>query len=180
MSHTDLPYHLYVKVDNRFLGPDMPDGTTRGIWHAVHSRPGQLLMAHVLLESGAHWSGLPLHAMSTTGSFARAPEDLMPWYAMGDSIQATRLAYLEGLPCRSRLPFEERGRHTGIIIDWSDGFSRYPEEHKPLNLISLEGGQFALLPNNFLLFGDKHFTVDEAREMIRNYRRGTRVYWEEE
>lgn len=178
MRHTDLPYHMYVNVDNRFLGPNMPEGTTPAIWHAVYCRPGQLLMAHVLLESGAHWSGLPLHAMSTSGAFAREPEELMPWYAMGDSIEATKLAYLEGLPCRTRLPFEEEARHTGIMIDWTDGFSRYPQEHKPLNLIELESGQFALLPNNFLVFRDKHFTREEAKDMLRHYRRGEELYWE--
>jgi hypothetical protein len=44
--HAALPFHLYVNVKNSFLGPDMPDGTTRAIWHGVYGRPYQLLPVH--------------------------------------------------------------------------------------------------------------------------------------
>jgi hypothetical protein len=177
MTHVELPYHFYVNIENSAIGPNMPSGSTAGLWHGIHSRPGQLLMAHVMLESGAHWSGVPLHMIST-GSFEHSPADLMPWYAMGDSITATHFKYLEGLKCkpiRSNLP---SGRHTGIMIDWSDGYSRYPQEHKPLNMVELDSGQFALLPNNYLLFEDRHFVSESAREHLKFYRRGETIYWE--
>ena len=65
MKNANLPYHLYVNVKNSFLGSDMPIGHTPAIWHAVYSRPGQLICCHVILQSGAHWSGLPLAAYIT-------------------------------------------------------------------------------------------------------------------
>lgn len=178
-KHTNLPFHIYVNVDNKFLGPNMPDGTTSGIWHAAYSREYQTLMCHVFLESGAHWSGLPLHAISTKNSFSWDREQLMPWAAMGDDIEIFSSKYLEGLECEVQRPIKTKGRHTGMIIDWSDGFSRYPAEHKPLNMIELENGQFALLPNNFVLFKDNHFTNDSAKINLKNYRRGEEVYWEQ-
>lgn len=155
----------------------MPPGTTPGIWHAVYGKEYQVLMCHVMLKSGAHWSGLPLHGLSITTDFSRGHKELMPWSAMGDHIETIHLKYLEGLACTTRLPFVESGRHTGIMIDWSDGYSRYPQEHKPLNLISLISGQFALLPNNFIVFKDDHFINDEAKENLKFYRRGETVYW---
>jgi hypothetical protein len=63
------------------------------------------------------------------------------------------------------------------MIDWSDGFSRYPQEHKPLNLLTVEGGQFALLPNNYVIYDDPHFVDESERQHLRNYRRGESVYW---
>ena len=42
--HANLPFHLYVHVDNRALGPKLPPGTTAAIWHAVYARPGQVVM----------------------------------------------------------------------------------------------------------------------------------------
>lgn len=177
MTHAQLPYHLYVNVDNSALGPNMPPGVTPAIWHGVHSRPGQLLMAHVMLETGAHWSGLPLHAIST-GGFEHGPSQLMPWHAMGDSILTVYFGYLEGLRCSPVKDGVGTGRHTGVMIDWSDGYSRYQQEHKPLNLVALDSGQFALLPNNFLLFEDAHFVDVEKRGETRLYRRGERVFWE--
>jgi hypothetical protein len=47
-----------------------------------------------------------------------------------------------------------------------------------LNLIELKNGQFALLPNNFVLYKDKHFTNEVAKENLKNYLRGETVYWE--
>lgn len=177
-KHANLPFHLYVNVDNRFLGPNMPPGVTKAIWHAVYCREHQILMAHVVLESGAHWSGLPLHAISTKSDFSLETSQLMPWAAMGSEIETFHVRYLEGLTCEAFRPLKSAGRHTGIMIDWADGYSRYPAEHKPLSLIELENGQFALLPNNFFLVKDKHFVDDEKKENLKHYYRGSKVYWE--
>jgi hypothetical protein len=176
--NNSLPFHLYVNVDNKYLGPQMPNGVTQAIWHAVYCREYQTLMAHILLESGAHWSGLPIQAISTTKDFSWEREQLMPWAAMGDCIESFYAKYLEGLECNVFKPIQSKGRHTGIIIDWTDGFSRYPSEHKPLNVIHLENGQFAFLPNNFIIYNDKHFTNEAAKENLKYYRRGETVYWE--
>ncbi len=178
--HANLPFHLYVHVDNRALGPSMPSGTTRGIWHAVYARPGQIVMAHVLLETGAEWCGIHLHHIAATPDAAAAsPSDLQPWGAMGDHLEAVHLEYLEGLSAISSgkgLPFA--GRHTGIVLDWADGFSRYPQEHKPLNLIERADGRYMLLPNNYCRYLDKHLTTTQRDSDLRHYKRGERVYWE--
>jgi hypothetical protein len=176
--HSNLPYHLYVRVRNDFLGPGMPMGTTPAIWHGIHCRPGQMPSAHVLLESGAHWSGLPLHSISTH-DFDHDIHDLVPWGGMGDNIETWHAKYLEGLVVTTLRPIKGRGRHTGIVVDWSDGFSRYPQEHKPLSLVHLETGQFALLPNNYFLLQDGHFVEEAARENLKHYKRGDTTYWED-
>jgi hypothetical protein len=184
--HAALPYHLYVNVNNRALGPTMPDGTTRGIWHAAYCRPGQYMQAHVLLETGAHWSGLHLHDMSVTTTFLRDVDVLQPWGGMGDHLEIMHFPYLEGLWAMGieRTPLGTTsggysGRHTGMVFDWSDGFSRYPQEHKPLNLIELQSGQFALMPNNNMQLRDQHFTSYlKGMEDFPHYRCGDIVRWE--
>jgi hypothetical protein len=179
VRNANLPFHLYVEVDNRFLGPNMVEGRTRGLWHGVYSRPGQMLMCHVLLESGAHWSGLPLHALTTGPGWSADLEDVMPWYSMGEDVEAWGVSYLEGL--RGRVRKNDRDvRHTGIIVDWADGFSRYPQEHKPLNLVVDHlTGWFSLLPNNHVVWSDKHFVNADKALDLRKYRRGEQVYWED-
>ena len=174
-KHSNLPYHFYVNVDNKFLGPNMPNGVTPAIWHAVYGRPYQLLLCHVMLESGAHWSGLPLHAISTTEDFSVDHKELMPWKTMGEDMDVVQFSYLEGLQVNTRVG---PGRHTGIIVDWKDGYSRYQQEHKPLNLVHLDSGQFALQPNNYCTFKDEHFTSDEYKNQLKFYRRGEEIYWE--
>jgi hypothetical protein len=99
---------------------------------------------------------------------------------MGEEIEAVYMPFLEGLEARPMIdiPGNPKGRHTGIIIDWKDGYSRYPAEHKPLSLIALETGQFALSPNNYLTYKEKHFVNEKAKENMKHYRRGEEVYWE--
>jgi hypothetical protein len=177
MRHANLPFHLYVNVSNDALGPNMPDGVTAGVWWGIHCRPGQALMCHVLLESGAQWAGIPVHHVSVSKRFDRGHHDLMPWAAMGERIEAFHGEYLEGVGVGVRRPFDSEGRHTGIIVDWADGFSRYPHEHKPLNLIELKHGQFALLPNNFIEFDDRHLVKQAKRDDLRLYRRNDVVHW---
>lgn len=176
--HSPLPYHLYVYVNNKHLGPDTTSGFTKGILHGIFCRSGQLMSTHVQLESGAHWSGLPLHALlhkETTLDL----QTIQPWGCMGSDINSTFFPYLEGLKgktLKENLTF----RHTGIIVDWNDGYSRYPQEHKPLSLIALEQGNFGLLPNNYFKIYDKHFTEDleEVNVNLKKYKRGEAVYWE--
>lgn len=176
--NASLPFHFYVNVDNSFLGPEMPSGTTRAVWHGVYCRPGQALLCHILLETGAHWSGMPLHALSETDDFSLSWQELMPWGGMGDEMEVVWMPFLEGTETEVMRPFKGNGRHTGLLLDWKDGYSRFPAEHKPLSLIALKTGQFALLPNNYALYGDKHFVQEGKRAETGRYRRGEEVYWE--
>jgi hypothetical protein len=63
-------------------------------------------------------------------------------------------------------------------VDWKDGYSRYPAEHKPLSLIQLDSGQFVLFPNNYVVYKEKHFVSHKAKENMKHYRRGEEVFWE--
>lgn len=177
-KHAALPSHFYVNVDNAFLGPDMPSGSTRAVWHGVYCREYQAISCHVFLESGAHWSGLPIHAISSTNNFQFGYDSLMPWGGMGEEIECVFMPFLEGLEAKVLRPMEASGRHTGIIIDWKDGYSKFPAEHKPLSLIALNAGQFALLPNNYVIYKEKHFVDDGAKENLNYYKRGEEIYWE--
>lgn len=152
-------------------------------------------MTNILLETGANWTGVPIQeicldlnrevtpvptdeqAKVLVENWSKAP--LFPWASMGNDIYAFHADYLEGLRVTDVRNSLVLGRHTGIILDWSDGFSRYPAEHKPLNLIvSNWHGYFALLPNNFCQFEDKHFVVKGEKSVLKEYRRGDQVYWE--
>lgn len=158
----------------------MPTGKTACILHGLYSKPGQRMSTHVLLESGAHWSGIPLFALSTKQETEnkQEPNILEPWGGMGENISTEHFSFLDGLKA-DLLNKDITGRHTGIIIDWTDGYSRYPQEHKPLSLINLENGQFCLLPNNYFLLQDKHFIDNKAKENTKFYKRNEKIFWEE-
>jgi hypothetical protein len=180
MIHKSLPQIFYVDVPNNLLGPKMPEGWTRGLLHGLYGREGQMILCHILLESGAHWSGIPLHLVKmdwkgTPSDRIFGQKDLQPWGCMGEALNISLLEYLEGLKVTPRF-MDVEGRHTGIIVDWNGKFSRHPEEHKPLSLIHLASGQFSLLPNNYFTLSDPHFT--KATEATKLYRRGDNIWWE--
>ena len=176
MQHVSLPHHFYVYVDNRLLGPGMPAGKTRALLHAVYGRPGEAVLTHLLLESGAHWSGIPLVLLTTGEAVPDDASSRQPWGCMGTDIHACRVEYLDGLRVVPRT-IGHSGRHTGILIDWDGPFSRVPQEHKPLSLIHLDDGGFALLPNNYFTVHDAHFTTGDTR-LCKMYKRGDRLYHE--
>jgi hypothetical protein len=183
VNHAPLPYPIYVYVNNVFLGLE-DKGATRGLWHGVHSRLGQELMCHVMLETGAHWSGLPLRALAVKPDAHRTGDQgdaASKWGAMGERLTATLMPYLEGLVC------SDQGenvwyRHTGIVIDWVDGWAKVPAEHKPLHLLKEEDeyGYFVLMTNNMVAFNDDHLIKPGAKPFETGYKRGEKAYWEAE
>jgi len=179
MNHVSLPKIFYVYVPNNLLGPNMPSGFTRGILHGIYARESQAILTNILLESGAHWSGIPLHLLTFEEKLINnklfSQSDLQPWGAMGTELSVSNMMYLNGLRVKMRM-IEAEGRHTGIIIDWKDGFSIYPQEHKPLSMIHLDNGQIAAIPNNYFTIEDPHFTVES--ELTKFYKRGEVIYWE--
>jgi len=179
MKHCALPHHLYVWVDNKYL--DGSRGVTPGVLHGICARPGQVVLCHLLLETGAHWTGVPIHGISCK-EIVPAPLPvgrIQPWGAMGSEINVTHLPYLEGLQVEV---FKElwKGRSTGIIVDWDDGFTRHPDQHKALHLLEMETGHYCLQPNNYLKWRDPSFVDESKWPIAKNYRRGEEVWWPED
>jgi hypothetical protein len=171
VKHTSLDKVFYVKVDNKHLGPQMPEGETSAILHGVYGRPGQHLLTHLLLETGGHWSGIPLIALGVE----RPPipdARRQPWGCMGETPEVSHLPYLEGLKARCYLG---EARHTGVMVDWTGPFSHHPQEHKPLSLLIDSAGGFLLMPNNYFTLEDAHFTKGPPP---KTYRRGETTWWE--
>lgn len=181
MRHTPLPNHFYVWADKRYLTEGKEEGNTPAVLHSVYGRPGQVLLTHLLLESGAHWSGVPLFAIFHK-PHARMPHLALgrcqPWGNMGEDIEAIHMPYLEGLQISLR--GDRGGRSTGTIIDWRDGFTRHPDMHKPLHLLTMDDGTFALQPNNHIRWRDPSFVVEGRWEETTAYRRGSETWWPED
>ena len=62
MFTKNLPKHLYLNVDTAFTHKH-PQGYMPAIWFAITSTPGRAWGCHVLLENGAIYRNLPLHAL---------------------------------------------------------------------------------------------------------------------
>ncbi len=101
-----------------------------------------------------------------------ADELLDPWGCLGERVTVTEHQYLKNYEVGTKLCVS--GRYL-MTFDWlpQGHLEEDPEQQKSMNLLALENGRFALLPNNKCLFLDAHFTGE--REWPR-YRRNTE-YW---
>jgi hypothetical protein len=170
VSHNaNLPRHFYALVHDYFLFGRDPSktGMTRCVVHGVSSTPSRALGFHVVLENGARWSDLPIHALAwKEGAQIEDLSSLQLWDCLSGDVEAVEYAYLREMPVFCQMPIA--GLNTVRLgeyvctFDWiGGGWAETPEQHKETHLIKLDCGAFALLPNYRLRFLDRSF-VDET------------------
>lgn len=183
MTHVALKRHLYVHVLSRFLTKDDADvSTVEAVLHGFYTPLGEAAYGHLLLSSGAHWCGIPIHALSLRKPSEVPPPvaEVQPWGCMGEVPVCAEMPYLHGLSGRvlaTNRPFV----HTGMILDWRDGgFVREASQHKPLHLVGIgEDENLALLPNNYIIFYDPS-TLDREPTATERYRRNVERWFPEQ
>ena len=93
-----LPKHQYVWVDSNFTHR-AAIGFVPAVWFGLVSHPGRMWGCNVMLESGAVYRGLPLHALAHD----RYPEDgwqpehAQAWDCYGYEWTATEYTFLRSL-----------------------------------------------------------------------------------
>lgn len=174
---TNLPsQHVWVRKE--YLR-DLKDGHgefVKGVWVSAKSIPGRALYFETYLpEYGAMFDKLPISA------FVASPEkpqpdldlaDLQFWNCMDYGI----VSIVKQFP--ASMIFEARLRSGGSLrgsyvctldnyhaavdgVDYST--SETPSEHKSMNIVELENGQFCAYPNNRLRIIDISLTPNEMK-----------------
>lgn len=132
-------------------------------------------------EKGAVYSRLPIHAFRSlgfvesldtvySGPSPELLERLCPWTCVGNVGHVIEYSYLKG--------YDAQVRNLGIgrylfTVDYFDGnFAEDPEQHKSHNIIELQSGMYAAVPNNYMLLKDAHFTTSGHIDYTRQS-----VYW---
>ena len=132
--------------------------------YGICSVPNRALTFQVLLENGASYARVPLHALTHVADLA----DPLPlsaleaWDCFGYALSVHRYGYLAERDCIVRLGDPANAWMPGrycCTVDWIDnGYSDTPDQHKCAHLIALENGQFAAMPNNRIRWYDASFT----------------------
>lgn len=172
---TNLPA-LHVWVRKEYLR-DMRDGYgefVKGVWVSAKSIPGRALYFETYLpEYGAMFDKLPISA------FVAAPEtptpdlpltDLQFWNCMDYGIVAVSKQFIGSMSFEARLRSGGTMRGTYVCtldnyhasidaVDYST--SETPSEHKSMNIVELDNGQFCAYPNNRLRIFDISLTPAE-------------------
>jgi hypothetical protein len=134
----------------------------------VASIPGRALGFHCMLENGAQFARMPLHAFrvgkhegdDTTPLLS----DLEAWDALSYDVSCTQYAYLKNMACEYWV--KDKGwvkAQYFATIDFAENperlttFSEMPDEHKCAHVLIREDGNIAAQPNNRIRWIDKAF-----------------------
>lgn len=126
---------------------------------AITNRP---LFFHVHLKSGAKVMRLPISAFCHK---KEAPKqklgDLQLWDCLSSDMECHRYSYF--IDYLAKVKLNDGKVYNGRYITTFDfkpegGFEETPDQHKDFNLIALDNGNFAIQPNNRILWEDEHFT----------------------
>lgn len=179
MGFFDLVLNIpYIKawVKNSFI-KTAPEGYTECYIHSLTALKNRPHLLNIHTVDGAVYSRLPIqaffHKPPTEEASLLAPESLEPWGVIGDETQVIQLRYLKDYFPRV-LGIDTFGRYLFSVEALAGGFAEDPEQSKTLHMLALENGQFALLPNNSLLFRDRHFTEDPTESQA--YKRNTEYF----
>ncbi len=144
------------------------------VLYGLCSVPGRALMVHVLLENGASYARVPIHALSHTPHVTtwRPLSDCQLWDCFAYEFEVHRYSYLRDRRVQV-LPLKAWATYIGTV-DWQEnGYSDEPVQHKQAHLVALDSGQFGAYPNNLLRWEDLSFT--DWRQPVR-LARNTRTW----
>lgn len=181
LLNCDLPFHFYAFLRAEFVHnlEDHHGEFIPCVVFGAASQRNRAISFHVMLDDGAQFARMPIHAICMKEGAAPMPlPDLAMWDCFGDRFTVTAFSYLKDMEVVAKLP---SGLYSGIYLmsfDWLDnGFSDEPSQHKTMHLISLDNGNLAFQPNNTCRWVEKAFT-DRAFEPT--YKTNTHKWWAEE
>lgn len=161
----DTPF-IRCRVLKQYLTNNEKNGFEYCYIFAVTCIAGRPPLFTCHTENGAVYSRLPLEAF-----FTHTPNPdpaLCPWSCVGHKAQIITHEYLKDYDVKL-LKNNKIGRYL-FTIDYEQGnYSEDPTQHKTHNIIELESGQFAAMPNNYCQFIDEHFINKNAA--LNHYRR---------
>ena len=174
-----LPHHQYVQVDTAFTHKQPDVSSLPAIWFGLVSFPGRAWGCTVLLENGAVYRNLPLHALAHTQDgqdIPWRPQDAQHWDCYGTSFSTLAYDTLRGLECLAKtFDVQQTGVYVCTVAPIGDAYSSVPSQSKELVLVALENGRYTLQPTDRVVFCDRSFTTGRL-EFPRGLKRQDETY----
>jgi len=162
---------IYTHVKMSELTQDEQTGVAECRIFGACSLGGRAILFHCQLNNGAVYYRLPISAFREerfSEPQFKLPQ-LQPWDCPSEDMEVITYDWL----FNQRVQCIKLGDIMGNYVttfDWS-GYGTTAEiahEHKCAHLIKLDNGQFALQPNNFLLWHEKsNIIIDGSHKLLR-------------
>jgi len=153
---------------------------------AVQSVKGRALAFHCMLRSGAHYRGVPIHAISLSPGVAEADlQDCQLWDCFSSRPVVTVFDYLRDHQC---VCHTRSGPQDGVYlftVDWlpdsaeRPGFVLQPDQNKCAHVIALDNGNLCALPTNRIAWRDGYFIGSKPNPRAMGYTVQSEVYQSE-
>lgn len=181
--NADIPY-LHCWVRRKFVSDSV--GMEEAYAFAIQSYPGRALAFHVMLKSGAHYRGVPIHALATKQNAPDvALKDCQLWdcFTFNPVVHAYQYLRDHEAICLTR-----SGPVNGtylFTVDWlpdhqGPGWTHIPEQNKCGHVLVLETGNLACLPTNRVAWRDAYFVGSKPAPQAEGYRVQEEVYQAED
>lgn len=156
-----------------------------GVAFAVKSMQGHALFFQVMTELGAIYDKLPISAFTWKKDAPYMRFDMLQlWDCFSYNLTCIQYSYLKNK--RVQMMLKDKNLYEGRYLfsfDWSgqsDGelaasFAEAPGQHKQGHFIALECGNFALQPNNRMLWNDPSL-VSKPFAIIPKYKLASEMY----
>lgn len=150
-----------------------------GYWYGITSIPGRMLGCHVMLENGANWARLPLHALLHENIAINIdPQEIQKWDCFSYDIQVIRFNFLRDQPVQLLDDPDIKGRYLFTIdsadIQGAAPFSEFVEQHKTFTVIACDDGTIRTRPNNMLRWLDQ--ALYDTKEPLPAFTAQTQVF----
>jgi hypothetical protein len=160
MNHDVPHFDVWIRKEFLYDEDETYEGEfVKGVVFGIRSLHGRALGFHTFTDVGAVIWGLPIHALCHDVNAPYQELNVLElWDCFAYQVTVTEFTYLSERACmvilRDHLKYEGEYLFT---VDWfgtSEAESAGDGGHKCGHLIALENGNFALQPNNRILWAD--------------------------
>lgn len=153
-------FYCYIKREHLFAYESNFDEFELVYVFAARSVPSRALTFHVMTESGAQRANVPINALVHKKDYEKMRlDELQLWDCFGYKITCITFDYLINKRCKVMLKNKSEvwGSYM-MTFDWENNpYSDTPNDYKNAHFIKLDNGNFALQPNNRILWRDSNF-----------------------
>lgn len=167
------PFRCHVRL------PFISDrqGTEPAHAFGLYSAKARALGFHVMLQSGAHYRNVPIHALTTDPeSPARQLQDVQLWDCFSSNAKVIVWDYLVQHEAWCYLRSERVAGTYMFTVDWlpddavTPGLIWMPDQNKCGHVLELDDGNICCLPTNKIAWRDGYFCGKDPHPELRGYK----------
>lgn len=164
------PVDCYIRKEFLFNQEEHHGEFEEGFLFGVTSLMNKTLLFNFMSKGGGHFCRLPIHAFChKLDAPKQSLNDLVTWNNFSYYIGVVRYDYLITF-CKAKVKLRDNKVYLGnylFTVDYANpdkdlpaqdfGLSESPYDHKSANLYKLDNGNFAIQPNNRVLYVDASY-----------------------